>query len=807
MIRIKLIERGHMKLIAKFLTLLICFELIVAPIGTNLGIINNTALAQTLSCPAGQVPNAELNRCLTTDQAAQVMQATRNCGGDMNCYITNASSALDNTDVPEFRQLNRFAPGMTKLAALMMPILMAKKLVKLKGNPCAAISYGLIVGAGAALIGIDIFINKAHYDRLAGYRKDWGKIVNPTSVTNDIDKQEELSINAQSEAFQKLADAEGSMATAANSKQTLYNSVAAAYAAALILAIIELTQPTKFLKKCTKIKTDASETPKTEAKPTEQPKTPPPVDSEIQGPTDLIEGSDFFEGNFGYNKMISPELESQSKMNDSLYEYYTQGSKPDFFYNKQFFINISKSQNLTSLILNQKALNNKFSTPTINEYELINNSLKEVNDAVTGSPEVFELIKIVSSKVISEIDPFPNAVAKNENRTNASMAYEHDAAVFEGWGYMLVGAAAGTAMYFGKWAEKFDDFMMSSWGRVIVGGVLATSTFFLARHAKNVEADANTRKDKLLELKAEFNVAASSIDTCKSEDRDNPGKPNCYCYTPKNQRNPNRYNSQVCSRLWGGANVNFKKAANYSSDQKICMTKTYNPDPLCSCRKTASCLKSSVGKMQGISAGTLTMLNSGLGPMNSLTSGDASLGQIGSTNPGSTAIRMLSAVDKLLGSKPMAKHKGLLDKGAKELTTSMNQAVAQIPQQSLASSGSGALPTNAKEAAKMLEKELAPPTTANAVDGNQGTIATPTGSEEKMPEFGLSEEQAALQESQIAEVMDKNLDYGGTDINNAPSANIFEVLTNRYKRSGMRRLFDENNKTPAEAPSKSDINK
>ncbi len=302
-------------------------------------------------------------------------------------------------------------------------------------------------------------------------------------------------------------------------------------------------------------------------------------------------------------------------------------------------------------------------------------------------------------------------------------------------------------------------------------------------------------------------MAASSLDTCKSEDRDNPGKPNCYCYTPENQRNPNRYNSQVCSRLWGGANVNFKKASNYSSNQKVCMTKTYNPDPLCSCKKTASCLKSSVGKMQGISAGTFTMLNSGLGPLNSMTSGDADLGQLGRSNPGGTAIRMLNALDKLVASKPMEKHKALIDKGVKELTTSMNQAAAQIPQQSLGSSGGSALPTSAKDAARMLEKELAPPATATAVDGNQGTIATPTGSEEKMPEFGLSEDQAALQESQVAEVMDKNLDYGGTDINNAPSANIFEVLTNRYQRSGMRRLFDENNTTPAEAPAKSDINK
>lgn len=96
---------------------------------------------------------------------------------------------------------------------------------------------------------------------------------------------------------------------------------------------------------------------------------------------------------------------------------------------------------------------------------------------------------------------------------------------------------------------------------------------------------------------------------------------------------------------------------------------------------------------------------------------------------------------------------------------------------------------------------------ATAVTGNQGTIATPSGSEEKIPDFGMSDDQAAQQDSQVADVMRKNLDYGGTDINNTPKANIFEVLTNRYQRSGMKRLFDENNSVPSEAPSKTEINK
>jgi len=793
-----------MKSIAKFLSLLLCFELVVAPIGTNIGIMNNNAYA--LSCPTGQVPNAELNRCLTSDQAAQVLNATRNCGGDMDCYTTQASDALNNSGVPESRQVNKIVSGLTKGAALLLPIIMAENLYKLKilNNVCGKISYWLMVGAGVSMIVGDIIINYSHYNRLTNIREEWGKVVNPTSVTGDKDKQEELSINAQSEAFQKLADAEGSMAKAANEKQILYNIAAAAYGAAAIVAALELIQIDGWTK-CKKVETNEKLSEKAKERAKKQfekdmkdigeklPKIELPKPKPLNIPRPIPTGlNNEIKKDFLYANVFENDLTSDKKFLNSL-------SKP-------FIQNLIGSKNFTDLIMNQKALEKTHSSPSLDEYEEVNNSIGEINEIVENAPGTFQLLKTVTTKIMTEMNPVQYAIANDENKSNAAMAFEQDGKAFEGWGYIAGAAVLGGVMLLGDWANKFNDFMLSSWGRVIVGGVLGTTTFFLARHAGKVEEEANTRKDKLLKLKAEFNVAASSIDTCKSEDRDNPGKPNCYCYTPENQRNTNRYNSQVCTRLWGGANVNFKNASKYSSDQKICITKTYNPDPLCSCRKTASCLKSSVGNMQGIGSGTLTMLNSGLGPMNSLTSGDASLGQLGSTNPGSTAIRMLNALDKLVASKPMAKHKGLIDKGAKELTTSMNQAAAQIPQQNLASSGSSALPTNAKEAARMLEKELTP-SGPTSVTGNQGTIATPTGSEEKMPDFGMSDDQAAQQESQVAEVMGKNLDYGGTDINNTPKANIFEVLTNRYQRSGMRRLFDENNTAPVEAPSKTEINK
>jgi hypothetical protein len=114
------------------------------------------------------------------------------------------------------------------------------------------------------------------------------------------------------------------------------------------------------------------------------------------------------------------------------------------------------------------------------------------------------------------------------------------------------------------------------------------------------------------------------------------------------------------------------------------------------------------------------------------------------------------------------------------------------------------LPSNPGEAAAMLEKEI-------KVDGPQGigrgdSIAVPAGGDEKKDvEFGLTTDDLAAQDGQLAEVMGQDLDYGQSDVTGSAKTNIFEVLSNRYKRSGMKRLFDDKNPEPVDKPGKTDV--
>jgi hypothetical protein len=116
------------------------------------------------------------------------------------------------------------------------------------------------------------------------------------------------------------------------------------------------------------------------------------------------------------------------------------------------------------------------------------------------------------------------------------------------------------------------------------------------------------------------------------------------------------------------------------------------------------------------------MINSGFGPLNAMTSGSGSLGQLGSSSPGGLAVRTMAGLKKMMNSPQFAKHKKKVDKGMKELAAGANKTAASIPPQNLASGPSSGLPTNAKEAARMLEKELTPPGPTSVTGNHSDSI-------------------------------------------------------------------------------------
>jgi len=223
----------------------------------------------------------------------------------------------------------------------------------------------------------DAIINSNHYSRLKDLKSDWEKIVKPSTEYGDIDRQRELSLDAQSQAFQKLADAEKSLATASEQKQYLYWTAAAAYAAAALVAWAETWDP-KGWAPCK------------------------PIAKVVN-----INGS---------SSEISKKITTIEKRTNSLYNYYSLPERKLEFQSKQLQWNLENSHDFVSLIMNKKALDETNSSPSIDEYEHLHKLLKDQKEINNGA---FKFLKDIYVKVSHELNPIQSVHAES----NAEMTY------------------------------------------------------------------------------------------------------------------------------------------------------------------------------------------------------------------------------------------------------------------------------------------------------------------------------------------------------------------------------------------------
>jgi hypothetical protein len=356
--------------------------------------------------------------------------------------------------------------------------------------------------------------------------------------------------------------------------------------------------------------------------------------------------------------------------------------------------------------------------------------------------------------------------------------------------------------------SKFNKFIYSPTTRFAINGVLGGWMGIMTHHMAKQQKLSEARAEKLDQMSSEFNAGAGLM-YCKPEERNDPSKPRCYCFTEDNKKNPARAKSKICNTEY--ANFDKNRPQNYGGNSKVCVDENYQVDQACSCRNRKgsdgknACLKSTAGiDFKGINPGVFRMLSAGAGPANDLFGGNTAVGNMDTGSMSANAAKIRNAAEDLAKKAgPTAlKDSKKLGKG---MESSLLASTSGLRMSGLGG-GSASLPSSPKEAAAELTKELAkeeaPVVNAAGMSGGAGAGQAPA---EPELEFGMTEEQLAEQESEIAEVMNENLDMGNSDINNSSDTNLFDVLSNRYKRSGMRRLFDEDGKTKADVPSNTDI--
>lgn len=725
----------------RILTLILCLELIVSPINPSLGFLTQNAYAE--SCPAGHQYDSILNRCLTKDETTRVMNATMNCNGDVECYKQNAQQAFQEKvnagEAPE-RKGDSALGKLGQIAGVAGAVTYAILGLSKTTSSCGSSSFwGMVAGGAAAFIG-DQMANMQHSKRLKQIKEDWGKIVNPEQANGDKDKEREISIEAQSQAFEMMARAEDSLEKAAKMKKNFFTVAMAAYGVTAALAAYEIIQS-----------------------------------ASTMGISEAM-----------FNCPATTDYNPHKKK-DSLYAYYTNPTHHSIKEELQLIYNLKNSSDIESLIVNTDALHGK--STSLDDYE---NLKKYFHSGFIEDKTSFETFKEVVAVVATNLNPFSNAFAAEVN-TNAAKAYKEDSGKGFDFGTLLIGGAAGLGLALAASAE-IKTKMMTPGGRLIFSGVMALMTGQMASHAGQQADAAKKRAELLRKMRDEFISASGAVYACKSEDREDPAKPTCYCYTAENQRNPNRSDSKICRELWAGVNT---KATDYGSSStagstKVCITSSGQPDAACQCKKNNSCMKVNLSGLKGINAGTMSLLSSGLQPVNKIADGSIDGATIDTATLANNAAKIDKLNSQLMNHPALKKIKATKDKNQKQLMSSLSKGGSRL-NNTLGSTGSRYLiPTNPGEAIRTLEKELVNGVTPNGVS-NDNILAAPTGGNaEPELEFGLTPDELAVQEAQIAELMKEELDYGNdTDMSSDAKANIFDLVSNRYQRSGFKRLFSE----------------
>lgn len=845
-----------MKTIMKLLSLLLCLELIVAPVAGSF-VMTTNVWAQAKDCPAGQEYNSDLNRCTTKASVTSIKENVDTCRNIADeavrkkCYTDNANNMANkekeyNRKTGHLNENGGATAGniASSAATIALPLLFLIKALKdsKKSNvSCKPASLMLMYGGGAALLLGEVVSFIQHKSNLKKMEEERKKMT-VTENADNTDDNKMIASEAQSQAFELLAQNEDSIAKVAKTKMITYGVATGLFAVGAVMATIEsfqykkaLLTPTQADSISTIQRVTCGQDPNSKNTATDKPITAENSstkdDSTAGDDSKADKGKDGKDEGTSIESIIQiasvatpiatevlkkkPEGSSAAPAtNDKLPGTEETVDPQSCGEGQQWSASEGKCVQISAInlddILNYKykikAAHNikhaksypdmiqmmaeiesmgheNFSRTSYYEEAELNESLKEVSFV----SEAAELISnLFISKAYAQREPVKASEIKSAPIVKPELKGE------------LITAKAQAVNNAGKKVQGImNKAVYLPAGRLITNGLLGTWMGIMTGHMAKQQKVSKERAELLRKMKSEFETQGG-IATCSSADRTDPGKPVCYCFTSDNKPNPSTMNNKVCSMKLVGLNNNNNPQNN---SPKVCVDQNMAADVNCSCRKNNSCLKVPTSfKMSGFTPGTFKMLSSATMGANDLLNGNTDVGSMDAGAIGANAARLKEIADKEIAKDPKAK------KNSNNLAQSLMASTPGLaPAGAGFSSGSSPMPSSPAAAAAALDKEIqgAEEVKVNTA-GAGGPTAAPTAVEEQ-PEFGLTDDQLAAQETEIAEVMKQDIDMGNSDINNGSKTNIFDVLSNRYQRSGMRRLFDEEGKTKADDAAKTDI--
>lgn len=868
-----------MKPTIQFLSLLLCFELVIGPVrGTSFLLTN----AKAEDCSEGMEWSNDLNHCVISKQAIEVQNKVDACGaGDKNCYKDNANKELaEELKAGNVKDKDSFfkddgeggikQKGLVKgmnYATVGIPLIIVtntllnkQKLTKEQraSYRCRPASLMLMYGAAAALGVGEIYGYFTHQSRLKNIQKEWDDVVLPKDGSTDQKKVD--ATEAQSQAFEFLAKNEDEIALTAKTKKGFYLAATGLFAAGALAAGYEMWQLKKAqldittrgpaqiaaanaqtppntvmaengkklieegkltVNKLTCFSGDDKNLEDTDQAIKDNEANQKAIDEKLKDSTLSPEDkaaltkqkADLVNERTGLDKTRENQVETRKKQTDKMNkknERKANRNKPktkaQINFNQERMrqvaaYNISTAKDAAQLLeLTREHDAIEFENYTkvsyLEEVERDDNFLKEIS-----------LPKEVAQAIASTFMPEAHAEGGEKIMGIASMAMP-----------LLLGGGLDKITSILKFQDgkpidpsqvsaikkevsgKVSTAIGKPVTRLAINGVLGTWMGFMTSHMANQQKISQDRAAKLRSIKNDF-ASAGGLINCSDDDRNDASKPKCFCFTSDNKFNTSRVNTTVCSQALKELDSIVKPLPNVP---KVCVNQGMAMDANCKCRSTNTCLKTTKSfSMAGFNPSAFKMINAGAGPADGLFNGVTSAGDITDSATINAARIQKAANDMVAKMDPqVSKQK---DNYASGLEKSLIASAGGLSMNG--SNNRSPLPSSPAAAASALDKELKENssdidvTTAGIQDKGGGGFDSV---DEPTPEFGMNGEQIESQDIEIAEVMSQEVDFGSNDIKGSDS-NIFEVLSNRYQRSGMRRLFEDQIKTKADEASNTDI--
>lgn len=726
------------------------------------------------SCDTGMVYNSLLNRCLSSEQAARVKAASATCESQADaaakkqCYVAAAEGQLNDAQASgQVKSAGKVSTNTMSVILAMGGLLASVNWLALGGpSKCGAASTSawIIAGGSAAVVAGEVMSGMQYKSKMKKANEALQKISEGSDATN-----------YQADAFDALIKREEAVISAAKTKKALYMVATAAYAAAAVMAVIEIATQSASMGMGTAAVTCT--------------------------PVGLVHQSQ--------DAMIAQYLDN----------YFLKNKKQP--YQAKLSINqLEQTESLADLFatsLDQRHfVEGSNQSITTEEYQVLHDSFAEIDKNI--DQKSFSILKTAMSLAGDAL--FPSAHAQDATTPVAAGAMAGAAPAAAGAVASTgtaAASAAGTASnsFMAGLGQLGSAAMKASQGlnklfvmpvtRLALSAVLMVNSAFMMGHIGKEEQKAQSRKTFLEQLKVQVTAAGTSL-ACAAADTTDPSKPVCYCLSSDGSANPARSNSTVCKNYLLTNPVMAKTAYTTStpiaSTQSTCISKTGAVDTSCACVSTSSCLSISpslIGQVpSAISLGDIPSTVDGL------NGGKLSAASINTELMNAAATKMQKTLDTLVNNPKNANLKDAkkqADALAQKTTDDLSRSLASSP--GLAGLGSGSTTgsdlLSASTPAQALEKmrdELKQEVNAiNTGAPAGGSGASASGKMDVGLDFSglgdLNKGGVKIDDEKLAELVDKNLATGNSDINTEASGDIFLILSNRYRTSGMRRLFSD----------------